>query len=129
MSSILNDLKEKLLCDLRALKIDVEGFELVLKPFSKSYYGRYNPKNKKLFLYIYEDSQCTKMYSYSQLFETLLHEVVHFIQWSDPEYIRIKGIMHNREFYILYNKLLSMHKREVIRKRVRSCQVLSFEVC
>lgn len=118
MSYNLNTLRDKLLCDLRTLNIDVEGFELVLKPFSKTYYGRYSPKNRRITLYVYSDEKCTKQYRYSQLFETTLHEVVHFIQWTDPDYVRVKGVMHNAEFYKIYNRLLSIHKRKRVLKRV-----------
>ena len=111
-------LKDRLLCDLKSLRINVEGFELVLKPFSKSYYGRYVPKSKKIFLYVYSDKEQNHLYKYSQLFETLLHEVVHYLQWTDPDYVRVKGVMHNEEFFKLFNRLLSEHKRKRVLKRV-----------
>lgn len=125
----LLDLEHKLLSDLRALGIDVRGFELVLKPFSKSYYGRYVPRSKKIFLYAYEDSETTTMYRYSNLFKTLLHEVVHHIQWSDPDYVRIKGVMHNEEFYKIYNRLLAEHNRKVMSNRVKRFKSIRCEAC
>lgn len=114
----LEILKDRLLCDLKTINIDIKGFELNLRPFSKSYYGRYTPKSKKIFLYVYSNSGLTNMYSYSKLFETLLHEVVHHIQWTDPDYVRVKGVMHNEDFYRIYNKLLTAYKRKRVLKRV-----------
>lgn len=112
MSNVLNDLKERMISDLKTLNVNVKGFELVLRPFSKTYLGRFNPNNRKLFIYVYKDSHCTTLYSYGQLFDTLLHEVTHFIQWSDPNYERIKGVMHNSDFHKIYNKLLNEYKRK-----------------
>ena len=105
-------LRQRLLNDLMTLGIDTKGFELVLRPFSKSYYGRYLPKTKKVFVYVYADKELNSLYPYEQLFRTVLHEVVHHIQWSSSEYVRVKGIMHDEEFYKLYNKLLSKHKEK-----------------
>ena len=109
----MNALKERILNDLIKIGIDTKGFELVLRPFSKSYYGRYLPKTQKVFVYVYADKELNNLYPYNQLFRTVLHEVVHHIQWSDPEYVRIKGVMHNTEFYRLYNKLLRKHERKM----------------
>ena len=115
----IDELRTKLLNDLRALNINTDGMTLVVKPYSKSFYGRYYPKDNRIFLYAYKDPERTCMYPYNQLMKTLLHEVVHFIQWNDPEYVRVKGIMHNEEFYRIYNSLERQYKRKVMMNRVK----------
>lgn len=115
----IDELRTKLLNDLRALNINTDGMTLVVKPYSKSYNGRYFPKDNRIFLYAYRDPNRTCMYPYSRLMKTLLHEVVHFIQWNDPEYVRVKGIMHNEEFYRIYNSLERQYKRKVMMNRVK----------
>ena len=108
--SLIQEYKDRIIKDLKSLNIDTEGFKLVLKPFSKSYYGRYKVSTKTIWVYIYADKQCTKLYPYDRLFETVLHECVHHIQWSDPHYIRVKGVMHNPEFYLIYNRLIRKYR-------------------
>lgn len=120
LNSSLIGLKERLLSDLRTLDIDTKGFELSLRPFSKSYYGRYDPKTKTIIVYAYSDKGLTNLYPYGQLFETLVHEVVHHLQWVNPEYVRVKGIMHNEEFYKMYNKFIRVYKRKLVFKRVKT---------
>ena len=115
----IDELRTKLLNDLRALNINTDGMNLVVKPYSKSYNGRYYPKDNRIFLYAYKDPNRTCMYPYFRLMKTLLHEVVHFIQWNDPEYVRVKGIMHNEEFYRIYNSLERQYKRKVMMNRVK----------
>ena len=115
----LKDLEIRLLNDLKTLNINTENLELVVKPYSKSYYGRFYPKNNRIFVYPYRNPDRTCMYPYTQLFKTALHEAVHFIQWNDPDYVRIKGVMHNEEFYRIYNKLENQYKRKLVMKRVK----------
>ena len=115
----IDELRTKLLNDLRELNINTDGMTLVVKPYSKSFYGRYYPKDNRIFLYAYKDPERTCMYPYNQLMKTLLHEMVHFIQWNDPEYVRVKGIMHNEEFYRIYNSLERQYKRKVMMNRVK----------
>ena len=103
-------IRNRLQHDLSVLNIDVKGFEIVLKPYSKSYYGRYMPKYKRVIVYLYEDIQLQNQYSYEELFSVTLHEVVHHIQWSDPNFERVKGVMHNAEFYNIYNRLIRRHR-------------------
>lgn len=96
--------------DLRVLGIDATGFELVLRPYSKTYYGRYMPKYKRVIVYVYADIYLENLYPYETIFSTVLHEVVHHIQWSDPLFERVKGVMHNADFYNIYNRLMRRHK-------------------
>lgn len=112
-------LKSRLLSDLQALNIDTKGFKLTLKPFSKTYYGRYKPNIKEVIVYVYEDSNQTNLFPYEKIFSTALHESVHHMQWSNPDFKRIKGVMHNAEFYLVYNRLMRKHK--IYRTLKRRC--------
>lgn len=98
----MQDLYHRLKHDLRNIGIK-EDFELELKPYSKTFYGRYDPNRNTVTLYVYEDSSCTRFIPYKELFLTLVHEAVHCIQWHDKSFVRVKGVMHNEEFHRLYN--------------------------
>lgn len=105
---LLNDkqeLYEKLLSDLKKLGIS-KNFNLILKDYSKRLLGRYNPNNKNLTLYVYPYKKGLYMYPYKELYETFIHEVVHSIQHNNPSFIRVKGVMHNKEFYKIYDDLI-----------------------
>ena len=94
-------LHDRLLSDINLLGIKL-NFELELKPYSKTYFGRFNPNTNKITLYIYEDSKCTKLYPYLELLDTLIHEFTHWVQYSDPKFKRYKGVMHDSKFMVLF---------------------------
>ena len=97
-------LKEWLLFDLKNIGISISNEELEIKPYSSSCYGRYNVNKGKIIVYMYSDKECTTPYPYAELMETTIHEAVHYIQHHDPNFVRFKGVMHNAEFYHLYNE-------------------------
>lgn len=105
----IENLHSLLLSDLKAVGGNVEGFELILRPHSKTYYGRYIPSHKRIIVYVYQDKDLSEFIPYEVLFETTLHEYVHHVQWCDPKFVRVKGVMHNAEFYRIYNALLKKH--------------------
>lgn len=94
-------LYSQLLEDLKTIGIE-HNFTLILKPYSKSWFGAYRPQQNTITLYVYKDIECTQLYPYKDLLLTLIHEAVHCIQWGDPHYTRVKGTMHNPEFYCMY---------------------------
>lgn len=96
-----------ILKDLSNLGIDCTSFELLLKPYSKTYLGRYFTLKKRVVVYVYKDKERTTVFNYKDLIDTTIHEVCHHLQWSDPEYTRVKGVMHNNEFWKLYNSYIS----------------------
>lgn len=98
----VQELQSRLIKDLKKIGIKSE-FKLRLRPYSKTYFGRYDPSSKDIILYVYMDSSCKRQYPYEQLLGTAIHEAVHCIQWSDNNFVRIKGVMHNPEFHTLYN--------------------------
>ena len=111
------ELYNRLLKDLNKLGVDTDCFDLSIRGYSKTYFGTYNPNNNKISLYVYPYKDSVFMYPYKDLFKTLLHEVSHYLQYQDPFFIRYKGIMHNKEFYLIYNKLISKSiKRGILRK-------------
>lgn len=100
------ELKNKLLNDLKKIGICTNDFDLVLKSYSKTMYGNYSPRHKRITLYVYSDVDCLREFSYNDLLHTLIHELVHHLQYQDPEFKRIKGVMHNPQFYVKYNYLV-----------------------
>lgn len=112
----MQSLYHRLLRDLRDVGITVD-FTLELKPYSKTYYGRYDPNTNKVVLYVYEDKDQTKLIRYKELLLTLIHEAVHCIQWHDESFVRVKGVMHDAEFHRLY-KEYSSKVREVRHARL-----------
>lgn len=104
----MRELTHRLQQDIRAIGITVD-FDLELKPYSKTYFGRYDPNINKITLYVYEDKKCTKEVPYKELLLTAVHEAVHCIQWSNKSFVRRKGVMHDAEFY----RLLGMYTRRV----------------
>lgn len=109
-------LKNLMLSDLKKVGVNLEKDILVLKPFSKTMYGNYKPRNNKITLYVYDDIEKKKLYAYNFLFDTLLHEVTHYLQWNDKNFKREKNVMHNKEFYNIYNNLIALSiERRIIK--------------
>ena len=44
------------------------------------------------------------MFSYSTVLYHTIHEVCHHLQYTNPNYVRVKGVMHDPEFYRLLNR-------------------------
>lgn len=115
----MRELHHRLLLDLKRIGVTV-SFDLELRPFSKTYYGRYDPNVNKVTLYVYEDKECTKMLSYEKVFLTLIHEAVHCIQWQDKSFVRRRGVMHDTEFYQLFNMYSDKAKSILLLQEVTS---------
>lgn len=94
----MRELNRRLLQDIREIGITVD-FDLELKPYSKTYFGRYDPNVNRITVYMYEDIKCTRLVPYRELLMTTLHEAVHCIQWHNKSFVRRKGVMHDAEFY------------------------------
>ena len=121
------NLKEWLLYDLKHIGIHLSNEELEIRPFSSSYYGRYNVKKQKIIVFMYADKEEFIPYPYMDLMKTAIHEAVHYIQHHNPDFIRYKGVMHNAEFYSLYREYNNRFNklwlsRAVIRRKIsESC--------
>lgn len=83
---------------------------IVLRPYSKTYFGRFVPKSNKIFIYVYKDIDMSCRYSYTKLLCTAIHEAVHAKQHNDVSFVRVLGIMHNEEFFRLYKYYINKAK-------------------
>lgn len=105
----LSELLHRLLSDLRALKLPVDDVDVFFRPYSKSYYGRYYPATKKLrarmFIYPLANTR-GDLLDYDTVLTTAIHEFCHHIQYSSG-FTRVKGVMHNEQFWQLYNRYTS----------------------
>lgn len=95
-------LRRSILTDLSAIGC-FSNFDLCIKDYSKTFYGCYRPNTNRVFLYYYDDPDKTIPYSYDHLLDKAIHEAVHAQQWNDPNFVRVRGVMHDEEFYALYN--------------------------
>ena len=114
----MQELHHRLLTDLRKVGIN-ESFRLELRPYSKTYFGRYDPNVDKVTLYVYEDKSCTRYIKYEDLFMTLIHEAIHCIQWHDNTFVRRKGVMHDAEFYRLFSEYKDKAKSILLMREIR----------
>lgn len=115
----MQELYHRLLSDLQKVGI-YKNFILELRPYSKTYFGRYDPNLNKVVLYVYEDKSCTKLLKYEDLLMTLIHESIHSIQWHDKSFVRRKGVMHDAEFYRLLNKYEDRAKSILLMREIRN---------
>ncbi len=112
MSERMN-LRRRLIADLRAMGLSTDC-ELVLRPYSKTMWGYYDPNTDRLIMYIYSDRKCKSLIQYETLFKVFLHELVHSLQWKSSKWKRIAGVMHDAEFYVILDKLLETAKEKGI---------------
>lgn len=104
---MLISIKRQILSDLKKLGVSVDNFTLKLCRYSKTLYGRYFIDRKEIRLYLFMDKNCTHRFEYIELLKTVVHELTHHIQHSNPEYVRYSGVMHDPEFYRIYNNFVS----------------------
>ena len=102
------ELKTRLLSDLSLLNLPVYEVDLFIRPFSKTYYGRYFPVyndkevRPKVYVYPYENVD-KELMSYNKILETSIHEFCHHIQYTSGSFVRNKGVMHDTQFWRLFN--------------------------
>lgn len=113
----VQELEYQLLKDLKTLGLRTD-FDLNIKGYSKTFFGRYNPNKNEITLYIYKYKNRDIAYSYKDILLTLIHECIHCEQWNDPCYVRVKGVMHNTEFKNLYNKYSNRAKALLLYREV-----------
>lgn len=120
-------LMTSLLSDLSCIGIPVNEVDMSFRPYSKTYYGRYFPSvndrviRPRIFIYPYEKDG--SFMDYFIIFENAVHEFCHHIQYSDSSFIRRKGIMHNAQFYRLYNHYMKRAYHRGIIEKERLCLV------
>lgn len=110
-------LTRKILSDLKLLGISPHElkYNIDFKHYSKRYYGRYIRKNQegeyisRVFVYLFKNPEKTELYAYQDLLSTTVHEVCHHIQYEDPDFVRKKGVMHDKQFWDLYNSYMNRY--------------------
>ena len=101
------DLMTRFLCDLSSLGLPVNEVDVEFRPYSKTYYGRYYPsvkedvKKPRVVIYPYEENG--EYMNYDTILENGVHEFIHHLQYVSGSFIRRKGVMHNEQFWKLYN--------------------------
>lgn len=100
----------RLLSDLKTLKLPVEEVDIVIRPFSKTYYGRYFPiaedgNKPRIFIYPYEEDNSFMVYDL--ILKYLVHEMCHHLQYSDVNFERYVGVMHDTNFWKLFNHYMN----------------------
>lgn len=118
------ELKTRLLFDLSQINLPVNEVDLFIRPFSKTYYGRYFPvyndkeTRPKIYIYPYENNK-GDLIDYSTILQTSIHELCHHIQYTSGSFVRSKGVMHDPQFWKLYNYYV---------ERARKYQLMGGEV-
>ena len=109
------ELYHRLMIDLETIKMPINEVEISIRPYSKTYYGRYFTSGK-IYLYPYKSKSGT-LFTYEDIFSTAVHEMCHHIQHQDPTFKRVKGVMHDPKFWCLYNHFIDRADRlNIIRK-------------
>lgn len=110
------ELKTRLLSDLSQINLPVDEVDIFIRPFSKTLYGRYFPVynenlvRPKIYVYPYENTHGDLM-SYSKILDTAIHEFCHHIQYTNDFFVRNKGVMHNPNFWKLYNHYINRARK------------------
>lgn len=110
------ELKTRLLFDLSQIRLPVDEVDLFLRPFSKTYYGRYFPvydekqTRPKIYVYPYENTHGDLM-DYDTILKTTIHEFCHHVQYTSGSFVRTKGVMHDTQFWKLYNHYVERAKK------------------
>lgn len=109
-------LKTRLLSDLSQLNLPIDEVDLYIRPFSKTFYGRYFPVHNdkeirpKIYIYPYINKKEDLM-EYDKILETAIHELCHHIQYTSGSFVRSRGIMHDIQFWKLYNHYIERAKK------------------
>lgn len=99
-------MEKRIAKDLKKMGLTVRS-NISLRPFSKTMNGYYNPNTDLIVVYVYDDKDNELYIDYNVIFRTLLHEYVHSLQHGSSHWRRRKGVMHDVEFWKMYNSLLS----------------------
>ena len=122
----MQELEMRFRNDLSKIGLDVD-FTLSLRPYSKSYFGRYDVNTSTVIVYV-QKTPDGDMYSYEDILLTTVHEAIHCKQWHDPKYKRVKGVMHDIEFKRLYSLYSNRAKARVLFKEVSNHDILYKEM-
>ena len=85
---------------------------------SRNNFGRFFPKENRIV--IHDKSSATTYRTEDEIKRTAIHELAHFVQYSQG-YRRIKGIMHNQEFVNIFkNLLLRVYDEDYVNQHITS---------
>lgn len=110
-------LKERLLNDLKKLDIN-DDFSLELRGYSSCRWGYYSPCDKKIVLYPYVSKSLIFRRKYYDLYMSLLHESIHHLQYSDPSFTRFYGVMHDDDFWSMFNHYKMLANERVFKGEI-----------
>lgn len=100
----MRELYKRLMQDFNTLDAENKDVELILRPYSKTMYGYYDSNKHRIVLYVYSDNRRRQLMPYCEIWSSFLHELAHHLQYTTTDYVRVKGVMHNSDFYkILYS--------------------------
>ena len=111
-------MRKQLISDLTAIGCPTD-FSLDIRGYSKNHFALYDPNKVKVILYPYKDRMRSMTYPYEIIFKNMVHEVCHHIEWSDPHFIRYKGVMHSPTFQRLFDKYWGRAKALLFFKEVK----------
>lgn len=105
----LDEIKSHLEHDLKSIGLPVEEVDIKFsnrysKTYFALYYPKYNSREPHIRIYPYSSPDASSIYHYNNLLDTAIHEMCHHLQFRDPLYVRVKGVVHNEEFWELYGK-------------------------
>ena len=103
MDALLN----KIISDLKLMGLNLR-LPIILRPYSKTMWGYYDADKDWIVLYAYSNKSRTRFVHYNILFRTILHEYVHVLQRKSSVWKRYNGVMHDAEFWKIYNYLTSL---------------------
>lgn len=111
------ELVSRLTRDLADIHLPIDEVDVIIRPYSKTYYGRYYPSvndsvRPRIYLYPFKN-KCGALYSYSLIMQTLIHEMVHHIQYTNDSFVRVKGVMHDVNFWKLYNRYVKKAEQKI----------------
>ena len=104
-----NDMvKARLLSDLSMIGLPMNEVDLFIRPYSKTFYGRYYPVydedcvKPRVFVYPYEEDG--ELMDYNVILSSGgIHEMCHHIEYTDSSWVRLKGVAHDVKFWKLYS--------------------------
>ena len=118
-------IKARLLSDLSMIGLPMNEVDLFIRPYSKTFYGKYYPVydedcvKPRVFLYPYEQNGELMDYDTILAFGGI-HEMCHHLEYTDPSWVRLKGVAHDVKFWKLYSYYVMKAQRY---------DVLGGEVC
>lgn len=108
--------------DLKALGLPTDEVLITLRPYSKTYYGCYYPLEEnevgmpRVWVYPYSN-KIGDLLPYSDILNTGIHEMCHHLQYINPNWKRKRGVMHDTQFWKLYEYYTKKAERKGLYKK------------